>query len=41
VRFVLLALERCWRQAAEAATLEAQATATAPQEKLSPFRATG
>jgi hypothetical protein len=41
VRFVLLALERCWRQAAEAATLEAQATATEPQEKLSPFRATG
>lgn len=38
VRFVLLALERCWRQAAEVA---AQAATTEPQEKPSPFRATG
>jgi hypothetical protein len=38
VRFVLLALEHCWRQAAEAATPVATPE---PREKPSPFRATG
>jgi len=38
VRFVLLALERCWRQAAKA---DAQAATPQPLGKPSPFRATG
>jgi Transposase len=41
VRFVLLALERCWRQAAETDAQEAEAATPEPQHKPSPFRATG
>ena len=38
LRFVLLALDRCWRQAAAQAE---QTTATEPQRQPSPFRAAG
>lgn len=41
VRYVLLAMERCWREAAEAAAEAEQAAATEPQEQSSPFKAAG
>jgi hypothetical protein len=41
LRFVLLALDRCWRQAAEQAEQAEQTAATEPQRQTSPFRATG
>jgi hypothetical protein len=41
VRFIILALERCWRQATEADAQAAQTATPEPREKTAPFRGTG